>query len=317
MLADSDNSGSKIWLLDPTNGLGAYITYDGNWSIPSPTNNNKYIQSGQAFFIRRNSTSFIVKETYKVAGNSNNWFERNANNITNSESSDKIRVLLYKQVANTWQFADGALAVNSSNGNNEVDDTDAGKIANFNESLSFRNGTTNLSIEYRALPEEGDTQPIRLTATTAIPYQLRLYVENYTNSSLQPFLENTQTGALTTIPTDGSTVEIPFTGVVSNASNPDNRFRIVYQSTLSIDNPTVSNFGVYPNPVENGQFHIDFVTLPAAASYSITTLLGQQVQEGTLSNTQNTLTVNNLAKGIYLLQVTQDNKVTTKKLYIH
>jgi hypothetical protein len=316
MLADLANSGSKIWLLDPTNGLGAYITYDGNWSIPSPTGNNKYIQSGQAFFIRRNSNSFIVKETHKVAGNSNNWFERNANNITNSESSDKIRVLLYKQVANTWQFADGALAVNSSNGNNEVDDTDAGKIANFNESLSFRNGTTNLSIEYRALPEEGDTQPIRLTATTATPYQLRLYVENYINSALQPFLEDTQTGTLTAIPTDGSTVEIPFTGVVSNATTPDARFRIVYQATLSIDQPAVSNFSVYPNPVDNGQFHIDFKTLPSSASYSISTLLGQQVQKGTLTDTQNTVFLNHLEKGIYLLQVTQEDKVNTKKLYM-
>ncbi|RAR47215.1 ice-binding family protein [Flavobacterium lacus] len=316
MLADIANSGSKIWLLDPTTGLGAYVTYDGqNWSSTT-SGNDRFIQSGQAFFIRRNSDSFTVKETHKVAGNSNTWFARNANNITNSESSDKIRVLLYKQVANNWQFSDGALAVNSSNGNNEVDDTDAGKISNFNESLSFRNGTTNLSIEYRALPEEGDTQPIRLTATTASPYQLRLYVEHYSNSALQPSLEDTQTGTTYAIPLDGSEVIVPFIGVVSDASNPDNRFRIVYQPTLNIDQPTASNFSVYPNPVDNGEFHIDFKTLPSTATYSISTLLGQHVQKGTLTDTQNTVLLTHLEKGIYLLQVTQDDKVITKKLYI-
>ncbi|RAR47212.1 YDG domain-containing protein [Flavobacterium lacus] len=314
----SSNTGSKVWMLDPTIGLGAYVTYDGqNWSTPTPVGNDKYIQSGQAFFVRTNvGNTFNIREVHKVAGNSSTWFERDANNITNSESTDRIRVLLYKLVANNWHYVDGALAVNSSDGNNEVDDIDAGKIANFNESLSFRNGTTNLSIEYRALPEEEDVQPIRLTATTATPYQIRLYVEHYSNSAMQPFLEDTQTGTLTAIPTDGSEVIVSFTGVVSNASTPDNRFRIVYESVLDIDQPTSSNFSVYPNPVDNGQVHIDFKTLPSAASYSISTLLGQHVQRGTLTDTQNTVFLTHLEKGIYLVQVTQDDKVITKKLYI-
>lgn len=52
MVSDLANSGSKIWLLDPTNGLGAYVTYDGtNWSVPTPSGNDKYIQSGQAFLL--------------------------------------------------------------------------------------------------------------------------------------------------------------------------------------------------------------------------------------------------------------------------
>jgi hypothetical protein len=104
--------------------------------------------------------------------------------------------------------------------------------------------------------------------------------------------------------------------VVSNATTPDARFRIVYQATLSIDQPTASNFSVYPNPVDNGEFHIDFKTLPSIASFSISTLLGQHVQKGTLTDMQNTVFLNHLEKGIYLLQVTQDDKVITKKLYI-
>jgi hypothetical protein len=315
LATDTANSGSKIWLLDPTNGLGAYVTYDGtNWSVPTPFGNDKYIQSGQAFFIRRNSNTFTVKESHKVAGNSNTWFERNANNETNLENSDRIRVLLYKQDTNNWLFADGALAVNSSNGNNNVDDTDATKISNFNESLFLRNGTTNLSIEYRALPQLGDIQALRLTGTTNGSYQLRLYTENYTNSTIQPYLEDTQTTSIYEIPTDGSEIIVPFEGVVSNSSNPITRFRLVYQSTLDTQDPTKIGVSIYPNPVDEGYLTISLDNNLSATTYALTNLLGQEVQRGNLMLLENVINVNKLPKGVYFITIKQNEKNYSKKI---
>ena len=315
MVSDLANSGSKIWLLDPTNGLGAYVTYDGtNWSVPTPSGNDKYIQSGQAFFIRRNSNTFTVKESHKVAGNSNTWFERNANNETNLENSDRIRVLLYKQDTNNWLFADGALAVNSSNGNNNVDDTDATKISNFNESLFLRNGTTNLSIEYRALPQLGDIQALRLTGTTNGSYQLRLYTENYTNSTIQPYLEDTQTTSIYEIPTDGSEIIVPFEGVISNSSNPITRFRLVYQSTLDTQDPTKIGVSIYPNPVDEGYLTISLDNNLSATTYALTNLLGQEVQRGNLMLLENVINVNKLPKGVYFITIKQNEKNYSKKI---
>jgi hypothetical protein len=315
MVSDLANSGSKIWVLDPTNGLGAYVTYDGtNWSVPTPFGNDKYIQSGQAFFIRRNSNTFTVKESHKVAGNSNTWFERNANNETNLENSDRIRVLLYKQDTNNWLFADGALAVNSSNGNNNVDDTDATKISNFNESLFLRNGTTNLSIEYRALPQLGDIQALRLTGTTNGSYQLRLYTENYTNSTIQPYLEDTQTTSIYEIPTDGSEIIVPFEGVVSNSSNPITRFRLVYQSTLDTQDPTKIGVSIYPNPVDEGYLTISLDNNLSATTYALTNLLGQEVQRGNLMLLENVINVNKLPKGVYFITIKQNEKNYSKKI---
>ncbi len=315
MVSDLANSGSKIWLLDPTNGLGAYVTYDGtNWSVPTPSGNDKYIQSGQAFFIRRNSNTFTVKESHKVAGNSNTWFERNANNETNLENSDRIRVLLYKQDTNNWLFADGALAVNSSSGNNNVDDTDATKISNFNESLFLRNGTTNLSIEYRALPQLGDIQALRLTGTTNGSYQLRLYTENYTNSTIQPYLEDTQTTSIYEIPTDGSEIIVPFEGVVSNSSNPITRFRLVYQSTLDTQDPTKIGVSIYPNPVDEGYLTISLDNNLSATTYALTNLLGQEVQRGNLMLLENVINVNKLPKGVYFITIKQNEKNYSKKI---
>lgn len=318
MVSDPANSGSKIWLLDPTNGLGAYVTYDGsNWSVPTPSGNDKYIQSGQAFFIRSNSNSFTVKESHKVVGNSNTWFERNANNQTNLENSDRIRVLLYKQDTNNWLFADGALAVNSSSGNNNVDDTDATKISNFNESLFLRNGTTNLSIEYRALPQLGDIQPLRLTGTTNGSYQLRLYTENYTNSTIQPYLEDTQTTSIYQIPTDGSEIIVPFEGVVSNSSNPITRFRLVYQSTLDTQDPTKIGVNIYPNPVDQGYLNISLDNNLSATTYALTNLLGQEVQSGNLMLLDNVINVSKIPNGVYFITIKQNEKNYSKKIIIN
>ena len=307
-----DNSGSKAWLLDPTiNDHGGYVTYDGaNWSIPEPSGNDKYIQSGQGFFVRSTETSFQIQESHKTTGNSNTWFEKNA-----SSTADKIRVLLYKAINNEWQLADGILAVNSADGNTAVDNTDAGKISNFNESMMFRNGTNNLSIEYRALPQVNEVQPIRLTGTAVASYELRLFTENYNNSSLVPMLEDMQTGTFTTIPTDGSIVSVPFTGVVATGTNPDNRFRIVYQAALSNDVFNALNVSVYPNPVNEGFLNINLLEA-GKATYNLYNLVGQEVLTGTLMTQNSQLTLSSLQTGVYILSIEQAGKKHTTKVVV-
>jgi hypothetical protein len=232
-------------------------------------------------------------------------------------TSDKIRLLLYKQIDSQWQLADGILAVNSAIGNDAVDTTDTEKMSNFNENFGFRNGTSTLAIEYRGLPTIGTVQPMRLTGTTVQPYQIRVRTENYSNSTLQPYLEDTQLGTLTLIPTDGSEVVVNFTGVASTTSNPDNRFRIVYPTTLSSDDPTTAlSVVVYPNPVEDKMFSVVLPELSVEASYTLTNLIGQQVQQGKLDAIQNLVSVSSLQAGVYLLQVVQSGKTFTTKLII-
>jgi Secretion system C-terminal sorting domain len=308
------NAGSTIYMVDPTlNSFGGYVTFDGtNWT-PSVLGNDQYIQSGQGFFVKNASnTTFTIAESHKVSGNSNTWFER----TTTDTSVDKIRVLLYKQDNNSWYLADGILAVNSASGNHEVDAADADKMTNFNENIAFKNGATQLSIEYRGLPAAGMLQPMQLIGTTAQAYQMRLKTENYSNSNLTPFLENTQTGALTAIPTDGSEVVVPFTGIVATSAAPDSRFRIVYQSPLSADDLNSLVVGVYPNPVNEGLFTIELANTNAPASYTLTNLLGQEVQKGTLMALTNAIAVQDLSKGVYLLQINQEGKRFSTKLMI-
>lgn len=307
----ANNAGSKVWLLDPTIGFGAYVTYDGlNWSAPI-SGTDKNIQSGQGFFVKSTATSFAVQEAFKVNGNSNTWFER----ASNTENATKIRVLLYKQNATDWQLADAILAVNSLNGNTAVDAADASKIANYNESLMFRNGTSNLAIEYRALPQANEMQPLRLTGTTATGYQLRIHLESFNESSLVPLLEDTQLGTFTAIPTDGTPVIIPFTGVASTATNPDDRFRMVYQTALSNDSFESLNVVVYPNPVSNGTLSIN-VPQGEGAIFELYNVLGQKVQQGELAAATNSVDVSGLQSGVYIVTVVQSGKKFTTKIMV-
>ena len=317
------NSGTKVFMVDPSLGtVGGYVIYDGaNWAPTTPIGSEKYIQSGQGFFVRSASNStFNIIESHKVTGNSNTWFERTSSNASSNSSAsveaDKIRVLLYKQIDTQWQLADGILAVNSVGGNDGVDAVDTGKMSNFNENILFRNGTNNLAIEYRGLPTTGTVQPMRLTGTTVQPYQLRVKTENYSNSDLQPYLEDTQTGTLTLIPTDGSEVIVSFTGVVATVAAPDTRFRIVYPSALGVDAPDALAVGVYPNPTEEGMFTIVLPSAGETARYTLTNLVGQEVLQGTLDSVSSRVSVSSLQGGVYLLEVNQSGKRFTTKLII-
>jgi hypothetical protein len=311
------NAGFKAWLLDPSLGtFGGYVAYDGrNWAPATPSASDKYIQSGQGFFIRSaSSTTFTISESHKAIGNSNTWFNKNA---TEDLSTDKIRVLLYKQDNSEWQLADGVLAVNSSNGNNAVDELDTNKMTNFNENIMFRNGTTNLAIEYSALPQVGYVQPMRLTATTVQPYQLRLFTENYTNAAIAPLLEDTLAGTFTPIPTDGSILTVPFTGIAATGTSPDLRFKIVYQGQLNDEDFKPLWASVYPNPINDGIVNVHLNAMEESANFAITNLVGQLVQEGKLESIQNTIALPQLPKGVYLLSINQDGKRFTTKLYIN
>lgn len=314
------NTGSKVWMIDPTLGTyGGYATYDGsNWTPVTPTTNDAYIQSGQGFFVRTASNAtFTISESHKVSGNSNTWFQRSKSATLATKNDDKIRVLLYKQDNAEWKLADGILAVNSSNGNNAVDEADTDKMTNFNENIMFGNGTSNLAIEYSALPQVGYVQPMRLTATTTQPYQLRLFTENYTNATVTPLLEDTLAGTFTPIPTDGSALTVPFTGIASTSTVPDQRFRIVYQKKeLNNEDFTPLWAAVYPNPVKDGVLHVHLNTLEASTNFTLTNLVGQLVHQGKLENIQNTVALPQLPEGMYLLSIIQEGKQYNSKIYI-
>jgi hypothetical protein len=175
----------------------------------------------------------------------------------------------------------------------------------------FRNGNTNLAIEYRAYPTANETQNLRLTSTESMDYQLKLYVEQY-DHELIPYLEDMTANSLTAIPIDGSTLIYPFQGVESSSTNPDNRFRIVYQdSSLSTDpfEPS-SEIELYPNPAKNS-----FSISKTANLIEIYNLTGQLVKSYKNIEINQSIAIESLQTGIYSVKITDNNNnISTQKL---
>jgi len=78
----------------------------------------------------------------------------------------------------------------------------------------------------------------------------------------------------------------------------------------STDGPPIAGaFTIFPNPVKGAVLNVSFVS-NTSATYVIHNMLGQQVAKGNLKNSIN---VNSLESGVYLLNATIDGNLVTKR----
>ncbi len=94
----------------------------------------------------------------------------------------------------------------------------------------------------------------------------------------------------------------------------------VINTTASVDNFDFTNFNVYPNP-SNGNFNITFEVINTeSVGVRLFDIRGRLVEEREFKNTANTfseeLNLEGINAGLYLLQVQNGNKRTTKKLIV-
>lgn len=75
----------------------------------------------------------------------------------------------------------------------------------------------------------------------------------------------------------------------------------------------IDGFKLYPNPVTNGRVYIN-TTLNATKKVLIFDLFGTLVLETTIFGTE--LNLENLDSGVYIIRVTEKNKVVTRKLIV-
>jgi hypothetical protein len=83
--------------------------------------------------------------------------------------------------------------------------------------------------------------------------------------------------------------------------------------TLGLSNSEIAELKVYPNPVSNGTLYISSAD-NNEKQVAIYTILGQQVLQ--TKTTSGSINVSSLAKGGYLLKITEDGKSETKKLIV-
>ncbi|NRS87988.1 Zn-dependent metalloprotease [Flavobacterium sp. 7E] len=98
---------------------------------------------------------------------------------------------------------------------------------------------------------------------------------------------------------------------VNIGGNAITSFTSLNNSTELGDEPSISDLSMYPNPV-NSYLNVQ-MTDQRKGDYRILNLLGQMVGSGTLS--KNEINVSQLDAGVYIIEVNDGQKTTTKKIY--
>ncbi|ESU25646.1 hypothetical protein FLJC2902T_30660 [Flavobacterium limnosediminis JC2902] len=111
--------------------------------------------------------------------------------------------------------------------------------------------------------------------------------EMFTNGEVEDYTVNVTNGTL-----------------VKNANETDD-------DSVAVSKEEVSSlsFKLYPNPVKDGTLY--FSGIESNASYKIFTLTGQQIANGNTNN--NTINVETLPSGIYIIKISDNTTVGTKR----
>jgi hypothetical protein len=317
---------SNIWVWDPELGsLGAYVVYSGSaYSNTSGSySSNQPIQSGQAFFVKPNTTSnFIINESHKSTTVDNGLFDKSKAPTKSLQApSVLLRVNLLKQLENKWKPFDAVMALFDANASNAIDAKDAVKMFNPNNNITIQNNGISLMAEHRALPTPQEALQLRLgDIDTGSEYKLAIQTEDFSTLGLSVNLVDLVTNTTVPISLNGTITEYNF--VPSATQNATDRFKIVFGAPLSIDTIASNDITVFPNPLTGSSYQIHFENIPFGNyRYAILNTLGQVVDHGkiNLTNTLNkTLTPNIiLQNGIYILKlVDEQNKNYSVKLLI-
>ncbi len=88
-------------------------------------------------------------------------------------------------------------------------------------------------------------------------------------------------------------------------------------TTLGVSNYLTENISIFPNPT-TGLLNINLRNLSGDFTYSISNILGQTINKGSLLSNSNTLTINNYNDGIYFMRIveTSTQNFMIKKIVI-
>lgn len=317
---DVDRNYMYVW--DPELGdQGAYVTIalqtNTNSNANSDADRNLYPSMAALLYCRdvnANSTfepHLVFRESYKVASSE-------LAGVARQVEGASLRLSLYEAKA----FATGnknrdAVLVHFDNAySNEVNDKDAFKINNIDETIGVKNADRLLSIEQRKLPVDGEVIPLSITNYKYSDYVLKTNLVGFASDVFSLYDKYTDKSyALTG---DGETL-IPFK-VNDGDAIADDRFEVRYSTeNLGTASVEAKRFSVFPNPVENNEFYIRTSSDIAQMDVVLTNMLGQKMMSkkyDVSSNNNIKIETAGFVSGIYLLTLTSGADKHTQKLII-
>jgi len=310
-----------VW--DPTrNTRGAYVTVnlDLDENNVAGSEAGRLLQPNHAFFVRTSGAdpALAFAERFKdVASVSTPNLYRTATEAAGA----RIRFTLYEDamLAQGGNSLDGFVVSFGENYSNAIDENDALKPVNQDESIGLANAGKVYSFESRSLPSVSDVLPISLTQYRNTNYTYKVQVQGIDN--VNAYILDKYANTRTQLANNGETSISFAVAGADQASSAANRFDVVFETALGTDESAFADgIRVYPNPVTGNQF---FVALPSGfegnIALSMANLIGQEVYSDAVIATENVISVKPaklLQSGIYLLTISNGKETTTKKLIV-
>ncbi len=310
-LTDVDDA---FYVYDPV--LKVFVTFNGSVLSPSgSTQPTKYLQSGQAFFVKANGAnpSVTFREIAKVHRQS-----ATANTVFDVKAAKpQLNINVYSAGDNS--FADGAVALFDNSFKVGVAKEDAAKLANFNENISFVRNNEKLSIEGRPLVSGNDTLFLHLSNFSKKEYTLNIDGNRFAGTTATLFDKFTNTQQAIDL---AGTTTYKFTINSEAASAASDRFVIAFGSTATTVTDNVADNELFvkisPNPIKD-QLQIRFKTTDATNTViKVINNLGQivrTVNAGKVNAGNFTISASSLPAGLYTVQlISGDSKIATQKI---
>ncbi|MBC7422583.1 MAG: hypothetical protein H7334_03915 [Ferruginibacter sp.] len=228
----------RFYAWDPMlNAVGGYVVMEdnANTGIFLPTapfggsSQDNYLQSSQAFFVERvaaGTASVTFKETDK-ASNYNPFIFKPQTPLGLAPELIRANIYLLNQDGSK-SIADGCLTACGNTYSNDVNQEDALKFGNINESFCLLRHNVRLAVERRSAITASDTLYYQLTRVVRRSYQLS-FICNLDSTGRAGFLEDSYTKLLTPIRLSGTTI-LNFNVDTAAGSSVPGRFKMVFKS---------------------------------------------------------------------------------------
>jgi len=299
------------YVVDPSLGTkGAYLPVDVNAAATAHI--SQYLQPGQACFVKTVAAG-PASLTFTEANKSEAAAQTTIFKIKNT-AMPSINLTLYDAAAIRLDVLKIAFDAGETN---DVNQNDASKMINFDETMASSNNGKLLAIEKRANPITTDEIPLNITKYRGTSYNLKVQGSGLSET---PYLVDSYANTTTEIPVDG-TIDYAYTVDAGNAASINaSRFKLIYAKTLKTIDNEVASFALYPNPSKTNSFSVVIPQSMNKVSLTVSNMLGQQLYSQNdlkSGNTVNVTASNVKTAGVYLVSLTSEGKTNTTKWIVN
>jgi hypothetical protein len=324
--SSNDVNTNFAYVYDPTIGTrGGYATIDLNAgttsgedivdATPAATDANEFLQPNQAFFIETTGASPSI--TYEE--NDKSVSSITTGTFSTSQTIPLVNIDLKR--TNNDILVDGIKLKFNDNYADQVDLNDAVKAWNFDESITFFDNGSYLSINKRSEPVADETIQLYM-----FNYQEQNYTLDITLDAINPettvyLKDNYLDTQVELTPNTLNTYSFSIDNSVPESSDGF-RFSLEFDvETLSIDDNNLENsLSVYPNPIEDNQFTISSQQiLGQNVNVDIINLSGQLIYSNIIDSASQNIRIQpkqQLPTGIYIVKISTNDAEMSSKIIV-